>query len=202
MKYLLLIPSVFILFSCSNNDDDSITVKPVIPEKPDPEIESKEIYTYSDTFTILDQKYYKGKNGNEYPSEADDFFKKQWFPYENPSIKTIELKKDSIIINENLSIEKHKYTKDGNNILIEYGTKKIVLGYQDQAKKSLKIFKNYQTYSLIDKETGASLYSKIHNYGKVSYNDIFPLVVASPKELTLEGEFVFWSNIEYQFNKK
>ena len=193
MKYLLLIPSLFIIFSC-NNDDDSAPVNPE-PNKED-------IYKFSANYTILDQKYYKGTEGIEYPTEADLFFKKQWSFYNDPSIKIIQLKKDSIIINENLSIQKYKYTKDGNNILIDEGNKKVILGSIDQTKESLNIYKNYQTSLIIkNKETNETLYNKGSKYGKVTYNDIFPFVVSSPKQLTYKDEFVFWSNIEYTFNK-
>jgi hypothetical protein len=195
MKYLLLIPTLFIVFSC-NNDDDSI------PLKPTPEPNKEEIYMFSANYNILDQKYYKGSDGKEYTSEADEFFKKQWSFYNDPSIKTIQLKNDSVIINENLIVQKFKFVKDGNNILIEDRGKNVLLGYTDSSKKSLIIYKNYQTSLIIsNKETNETLYKKGSNYGKVSYNDIFPLIVSSPAELTSIDEYVFWSNIEYTFTK-
>ncbi|MGV0923450.1 hypothetical protein [Empedobacter tilapiae] len=195
MKHLLLIPSLFIIFSCTNDDDS-------IPIKPNPEPNKEEIYKFSNNYNILDLKYYKGTDGNEYAKEADTFFKKQWFFYNDPSIKIIHLKKDSIIINENLSIQKYKYTKDGNNILIEKDRKKIILGYVDQTNKSLNIYKNFQSSLIIsNKETNEILYSKGINYGKITYNDMFPLFISSPKVLTSKDEFVFWCNIEYTFTK-
>ncbi|GEM52835.1 hypothetical protein [Empedobacter brevis] len=195
MRKLLLILSLFIIFSC-NNDDDSA------PINPNPEPNKEEFYKFSTNYTILDQKYYKGPGGNEYALEADAFFKKQWSFYNDPSIKTIQLKKDSVIINENLSIQKYKFTKDGNNILIEEGGKKIILGSVDQINKSLSVYKNYQTSLIIkNKETNETLYNKGSKYGKITYNDIFPSVVSSPKQLTSKNEFVFWSNIEYTFNQ-
>jgi len=196
LQKLILIPSLFIIFSCNNNDDDILTVEPT------PEPNKEDIYKFSNNYSILDQKYYKGTEGIEYPTEADVFFKKQWSFYNDPSIKIIKLKKDSIIINENLSIQKYKYTKDGNNILIDEGNKKVILGSIDQTKESLNIYKNYQTSLIIkNKETNETLYNKGSKYGKVTYNDIFPLVVSSPKQLTSKDEFVFWSNIEYTFTK-
>lgn len=193
MKYLLLIPSLFIIFSC-NNDDDSLPVKPT------PEPNKEEIYKFSTNYNILDQKYYKGSDGKEYTSEADVFFKKHWSFYNDPSIKTIQIKKDSVIINENLVVKKYKYIKDGNNILIKDGEKNVLLGYTDSSKKNLNIYKNYQTSLIIsNKETNETLYKKGSNYGKVSYNDVFPLIISSPGELTSKNEFVFWSNIEYTF---
>ena len=78
-----------------NNDD--------IPNlEPTPEPNKEEIYKSSTNYNILDQKYYRGSDGKEYTSEADVFFKKQWSFYNDPSIKTVQIKNDSIIINENL----------------------------------------------------------------------------------------------------
>jgi len=198
MKYFLLIPLLFIILSCTNNDD-SAQIEPT----PNPVPSKENIYKFSNDYSILNQNFYKGPDGNEYPLEADVFFKKQWSFYNNPSIKTIELKNDSIIIvRENLYIEKYKFSKEGDNIIIEENAKKIVLGYMDQAKKSLSIYKNYKTYLIVlNKETNEIIQSKSSNYGKVIYDDFFPKIIPSPKKLTLNNEFIFWCNIEYVFIK-
>ena len=115
-----------------NNDD--------IPNlEPTPEPNKEEIYKSSTNYNILDQKYYRGSDGKEYTSEADVFFKKQWSFYNDPSIKTVQIKNDSIIINENLVIQKFKFIKDGNNILIKDEGKNVLLGYTDSSKKNLNI---------------------------------------------------------------
>lgn len=192
LKSIIYFTFITIVMGC-NNDDTSVIDSTSESNKED-------IYKFSNNYTILDQKYYKGSDGLEYRSEADDFFKKQWSFYNDPSIKTIQLKNDSIIINENLAIQKYKFTKVGNNIIIEEGVKKIILGYQDQSGKSLSIYKNYQTSLIIkNKETNESLFTKGSNYGTITYNDIFPALVSNPKELTSKNEFIFWSNIEYLF---
>ena len=192
MKKLFLISSIFIVFSCNNDDIPNL--------EPTPEPNKEEIYKSSTNYNILDQKYYRGSDGKEYTSEADVFFKKQWSFYNDPSIKTVQIKNDSIIINENLVIQKFKFIKDGNNILIKDEGKNVLLGYTDSSKKNINIYKNYQTSLIIsNKETNETLYKKGSNYRKISYNDVFPLIVSSPAELTSIGEYVFWSNIEYTF---
>ena len=195
MRYIIFILGLYIMFSC-NNDDNSNLIDDI------PETNKYNIYKFSNNFTVIDQKYYKGDDGKEFTLEADAFFKNQWSFFNNPSIKTININKDSIIINENLSVKKFKYTKEDRLLYINNGENIVVIGYIDVTTNYLSLYKNYQSSLIIkNKDTNETLYTKESNYGKVSYTDIFPKILSSPKALNSKNEYIFWSNIEYKFIK-
>lgn len=194
MKKIIL-SLLTIVASCTNNDDGDFT-KPT-----EPEVVNKNVYSFSNSFNIVDLNYYKGDKGNEYPTEAESFFNSQWSFYSDPSIKTISFSNDSITINENLSIKKFKYNNENNIISVKENGNDLILGYLDAEKEIFKLYKNFKSYYvLLNEETNETLFSRSSEYGKINYNNIFPHILNNPKELTNKNEYIFWSNIEYIFN--
>jgi hypothetical protein len=194
MKKIIL-SLLIIVASCTNNDDGDFT-KPT-----EPEVVNKNVYSFSNSFNIVDLNYYKGDKGNEYPTEAESFFNSQWSFYSDPSIKTISFSNDSITINENLSIKKFKYNNENNIISVKENGNDLILGYLDAEKETFKLYKNFKSYYvLLNEETNETLFSRSSEYGKINYNNIFPHILNNPKELTNKNEYIFWSNIEYIFN--
>ena len=197
-KKLFLLPSLFLLLSC-NNDDDSNVTQIIDPTEPNKE----NIYFFTQQYKPLDFTYYKGPNGAEYPNEANSFFEQQWSFYRDPSIKSVELKNDSLIINENLAITKYKYKQENGFLIADENDKKITLAHVNQSGDSLKIYKNFQTFLIIsDKSTNEIFHRKAVNYGKLQYDDVFPFVTSTPQDLTSVNEYIFWCNLSYSFKKK
>lgn len=194
MKKIIL-SLLIIVASCTNNDDGDFT-KPT-----EPDVVNKNMYSFSNSFNIIDLNYYKGDKGNEYPTEAESFFNSQWSFYSDPSIKTISFTNDSITINENLSIKKFKYNNENNIISVKENGNDLILGYLDAEKETFKLYKNFKSYYVIlNEETNETLFSRSSEYGKINYNNMFPHILNNPKELTNNNEYIFWSNIEYIFN--
>lgn len=194
MKKIIL-SLLIIVASCTNNDDGDFT-KPT-----EPDVVNKNMYSFSNSFNIIDLNYYKGDKGNEYPTEAESFFNSQWSFYSDPSIKTISFTNDSITINENLSIKKFKYNNENNIISVKDNGNDLILGYLDAEKETFKLYKNFKSYYVIlNEETNETLFSRSSEYGKINYNNMFPHILNNPKELTNKNEYIFWSNIEYIFN--
>lgn len=197
MKKILFITISIILFSCTNNDDNTIDIEtPVIEPQ-------KELYKFSNTYEILDLKYYSGPNGEDKSNEASDIFKKAW-SYEVPSIKAIEFKDHLLTITEEYGDKNYLYTTKDNIITIDYNGRKIPLGYFDSTNHNIiNIYKNYQVFQLIegDEEYNHTLFRRESNFGKLAYKDFFPTFRESPKDLKFKGEFIFWANVSYQFEK-
>lgn len=187
-----------ILTSCSSDDNSTITST---ESEPIPEPIKENIYIFSKNSKTIDLNYYKGDKGEEYPEEAEDFFKKIWSFYNDPLIEKIELRNDSIIINKSNITEKYRYSKNGNDIIIYDNKEKIIIGSLDEKTNNLKIYKNFQSFFFYDENTSESFSSKKSNYGKINYNDIFPLIKSNPKDLKSKEDYIFWGNIEYSFKK-
>lgn len=202
MNKLLPIFAAFVIFSCQEDEATTpVKEQPTSPQPTNPQPTETEIFKFDKKVSILDTHYYKGPDGKDYPAEAETFFKKTWTLYENPSVKSIELKKDSIIINEELKTSKYKSTVEENNLYVTDGSRKILLGRIDKTTNSFYLFKNFQSYAVVDKTTGANSSSTGSNFGKITKENIFPRIVSKPEDLTQTGEYVFWNNIEYKFIK-
>lgn len=197
LKKLLPILTVFIILSCN---DDEVNSESFIPPIEQPT--QSQIFTFDKNISILDTHYYKGPDGNDDLGEAESFFKKTWTFYEDPSIKSIELKEDSIIINEELRVSKFKSTLDQNDLYVQDGTRKLLLGRIDKITNTFYLFKNFQSYAVVDSENGSSSSCKNSDFGKITKDNIFPRIINKPEDLTQNGAYVFWNNVEYRFIKK
>ncbi|MDM1546695.1 hypothetical protein HX096_02330 [Empedobacter falsenii] len=197
MNKLLPIFAAFVIFSCQ--EDEATT--PVKEQPTNPQPTETEIFKFDKKVSILDKHYYKGPDGKDYPAEAETFFKKTWTLYEDPSVKSIELKKDSIIINEELKTSKYKSTVEENNLFVADGTRKLLLGRIDKATNSFYLFKHFESYVVVDTENGGSAYGKSSSFGKITKDNIFPRIIDKPESLKQEGAYVFWNNVEYKFIK-
>jgi len=143
-------------------------------------------------------KYTVTEKGNPSNPDAEQYFNKQWSFYNDPSIKSITIKKDSIIVNENMAVKKYKYENNNNVITVN---NKTILGTIDTKDNTFRLFKNYTSYYIIsNKETNETLFSRASDYGKINYDNIFPKLLNAPTNLTDANEFIFWSNLEYVFN--
>lgn len=198
MKKLLPIFVVFVIFSCQ---EDEVTI-PVKEQPTNPQPTETEIFQFDKNVSILDAHYYKGPDGKDYPTEAETFFKKMWTLYEDPSVKSIELKKDSIIINEELKTSKYKSTVEENNLYVTDGSRKILLGRIDKTTNSFYLFKYFESYAVVDTETGSSFSGKSSDFGKITKDNIFPRIIDKPEDLKQNGVYVFWNNVEYKFKNK
>ncbi|WP_291073900.1 hypothetical protein [Empedobacter sp. UBA5987] len=197
MKKLLPFFAAFVIFSCQ---EDEVTT-PVKEQPTNPQPTETEIFKFDKNVSILDAYYYKGVNGKDYPAEAEAFFKKTWTLYEDPSVKSIELKKDSIIINEELKTSKFKSTIEENNLYVTDGSRKILLGRIDKTTNSFYLFKHFESYAVVDPENGSSASGKSSSFGKITKDNIFPRIIDKPESLKQEGAYVFWNNVEYKFVK-
>lgn len=202
MKKLIPIFAAFVIFSCQE-DEVIIPVKeqPTSPQPTNPQPMETEIFKFDKNVSILDAHYYKAPDGKDYPAEAESFFKKTWTLYEDPSVKSIELKKDSIIINEELKTSKYKSTVEENNLYVADGTRKLLLGRIDKATNSFYLFQHFESYAVVDTENGGSAYGKSSSFGKITKDNIFPRIIDKPESLKQEGAYVFWNNVEYKFIK-
>ncbi len=202
MNKLLPIFAAFVIFSCQEDEATTpVKEQPTSPQPTNPQPTETEIFKFDKNVSILDKHYYKGPDGKDYPAEAETFFKKTWTLYEDPSVKSIELKKDSIIINEELKTSKYKSTVEENNLYVADGTRKLLLGRIDKATNSFYLFKHFESYVVVDTENGGSAYGKSSSFGKITKDNIFPRIIDKPESLKQEGAYVFWNNVEYKFIK-
>ncbi len=202
MNKLLPIFAAFVIFSCQEDEATTpVKEQPTSPQPTNPQPTETEIFKFDKNVSILDKHYYKGPDGKDYPAESETFFKKTWTLYEDPSVKSIELKKDSIIINEELKTSKYKSTVEENNLYVADGTRKLLLGRIDKATNSFYLFKHFESYVVVDTENGGSAYGKSSSFGKITKDNIFPRIIDKPESLKQEGAYVFWNNVEYKFIK-
>ena len=202
MNKLLPIFAAFVIFSCQEDEATTpVKEQPTSPQPTNPQPTETEIFKFDKNVSILDKHYYKGPDGKDYPAEAETFFKKTWTLYEDPSVKSIELKKDSIIINEELKTSKYKSIVEENNLYVADGTRKLLLGRIDKATNSFYLFKHFESYVVVDTENGGSAYGKSSSFGKITKDNIFPRIIDKPESLKQEGAYVFWNNVEYKFIK-
>ena len=199
MKKLVLLPLIFILFSCQEDEQIFEVEKPVTPiiPEPNPTPNENSVYVFDNAYDFAELKYYKGADGKEYSNEAQSFFKSQWSTYTDPSIKNITLKKDSIIITQEQVTTKYKFRIENENIITD-DERKQVLGKKVN-EKELTFYKNFVTYNVVNTETQETFYGKNINLGAVSAKDIFPRIVAAPTNLKANNEFVFYGNLSYKF---
>ncbi|MDM1061397.1 hypothetical protein HXZ62_02330 [Empedobacter falsenii] len=202
MNKLLPIFAAFVIFSCQEDEATTpVKEQPTSPQPTNPQPTETEIFKFDKKVSILNTHYYKGPDGKDYPAEAETFFKKTWTLYEDPSVKSIELKKDSIIINEELKTSKYKSTVEENNLYVADGSRKVLLGRIDKTTNSFYLFKHFESYAVVDTENGGAASGKSSSFGKITKDNIFPRIIDKPESLKQEGAYVFWNNVEYKFAK-
>ena len=194
MKNLIAILGLFAIISC--NEDEII-----IPVEDLPTING--IYTYTNTSPFTNYKYYKGPNGENYPSEALNFLKTHWPTYNESPYKSIELKKDSVIVTSiDDEVERLKSSYKNDLLIINYDTLEIVFGKVDKKTNTFHVYRNYFDFHIISKTNGSSANVEGDFFGLWSDADFFPSLVNSPKDFTHKDEFLFWGNISHNFKKK
>jgi hypothetical protein len=192
MKRLLCIPFFVLLLSCSNSDDES----PVDPIDP---VENN-TFVYDQSYEITELKYFIGPEGEELEGNETTLLKNEWSFYEDPGVLEITFKADSIQINMESNIYTYKYEIETTDLFIYQEDKKKLIGQVEDDYRKLYLFKKYLTYLVIpEKDNKEVVYEKSNDLGIVKPENIFPVVIDSPSDLTMEEEYILWSNISYKF---
>ncbi|RNL83917.1 hypothetical protein ED312_14510, partial [Sinomicrobium pectinilyticum] len=87
-----------------------------------------------------------------------------------------------------------------NDVFIYQGDKKILIGQVQNGNKELYLYKKYLAYLIVtDKDNNEVVYEKSNDFGIITEEDIFPVIVGSPSDLIQEEEYIFWGTIRYKF---
>ncbi|RNL75222.1 hypothetical protein ED312_21805, partial [Sinomicrobium pectinilyticum] len=69
--------------------------------------------------------------------------------------------------------------------------------------EGLYLFKKYLAYLIVtDKDNNEVVYEKSNDFGIITEEDIFPVVIDAPSDLIQEEEYIFWGTIRYKFVPK
>lgn len=191
-RLLLLLPFIGLVLSCSNNDDEN----PVDPIDP---IENN-TFVYDHKYEITEVRHFVGPEGKELGGDGTTFLQKEWSFYEDPGVLEIIFKEDSIQITAEPTIYTYKYELEKSDLFIYNNDERILIGQVQDDKEQLYLFKRYLAYLIItDKDNNEVFYEKNNDFGIITEENIFPVVIDSPSNLTMEEEHIFWSNISYKF---
>ncbi|MGS2761457.1 hypothetical protein [Sinomicrobium sp. M5D2P9] len=192
MNRLVFIPFIVLLLSCSNNDDDS----PVDPVDP---VDNNN-FVFDSTYEITEAKHFAGPEGEEVEGDGTAFLKKEWSFYKDPGVLEINFKEDSIQIRTEPAVYAYRYEVEKNDVFIYQGDKKILIGQVQNGNKELYLYKKYLAYLIVtDKDNNEVVYEKSNDFGIITEEDIFPVIVGSPSDLIQEEEYIFWGTIRYKF---
>ncbi|MGS2764746.1 hypothetical protein [Sinomicrobium sp. M5D2P9] len=195
MNRLVFVPFIMLLLSCSNSDDDS----PVDPVDP---VENN-TFVYDNTYEITQAKHFVGPGGEEVEGDGSVLLKKEWSFYKDPGVLEINFDEDSIRVHTEPTIYTYKYEVEKNDLFVYQEDKKVLIGQVQDDNKELYLFKKYLAYLIItDKDNNEVIYEKSNDFGIITEEDIFPVVIDSPSDLIQEDEYIFWSTIRYKFIPK
>lgn len=196
MKHFFYITFISLLtFSCSRNEDTtSEIIKP----------SSKEIYIFEyKNYSVQNISAYKGPNGQRTePNES--YLNNYWSTYREPSWKKINLnlKNNSIQLISDTSADLNYSIKiENDSVFIHENNEQNFIGLFNKTEPSFSLKRSLIYIKKMPREDNdALIISQRTIFGITKYEDIFgKYLFNSPSELTIIGDDILWSNIDYYY---
>ncbi|PQA95935.1 hypothetical protein B0A69_06080 [Chryseobacterium shigense] len=183
------------MISCSGNDD--AVAENILPAE-------KQVYTFEyKNYTVQGISAYKGPSGQK-TAPSESYLSTYWSTYQEPAWKKIslDLKNNSLqLISGTSSDITYAVKIEKDSVFISENNEQTFAGIFNRNESSFTLKRSFRYVKKMPRDSNSALtISQKAVFGMTAYQDIFGNnVFSSPSEMTVNGDDILWSNIDYHY---